>query len=242
MSDEHKKYSTYRVWKGWDSMFTYSQDKADYFKGETVGLGITQSDVLEIGFGSGDLMQWMIDKGARACGIEINPELIDSARNRGVRIIDQNTENLTEKYADSFDTIIAFDVFEHLTISQIKDWLVLVERMLRPGGHLPLRFPNAQSPFGLAPQNGDPTHLTPLSRSVFENLLVNSGLGIVRYGHEYRATGRKASSIVARAVRSMARDLITYVLNFIYSSDIPYDPVVTLRVRKMGARLDTHNQ
>ena len=53
-------YSGYEAWKGWDDLFSYTPYKADYFAGETRGLAIAGAEVLEIGFGSGDFLQWAI--------------------------------------------------------------------------------------------------------------------------------------------------------------------------------------
>ena len=233
MSSGLELYSCYESWKGWSRLFEYTAEKADYFRGETAALAIRGADVLEIGFGSGDLLQWMVDQGGRVSGSEINPVLIQAATDRGIPIIDSEIECVSEKYESAFDTIIALDVFEHLTMPQIEARLEAIERMLRSGGHLLLRFPNAQSPFGLAPQCGDPTHLSFLSKSVFESLLARRSMVIVGYGHEYRAKGRRLRSRFVRRARSICRDLISIILNAVYSTDIPYDPVVVIRIKKL---------
>ena len=106
------------------------------------------------------------------------------------------------------------------------------ERMLKPGGHLLMRFPNAQSPFGLVPQHGDPTHRSYLSRSVFEQLIQGSAFEIVRYDHEFRVKGRTPAVFVVRLIRYLMRDLISACFNFIYTTRIPYDAVVVISLRK----------
>ena len=103
---------------------------------------------------------------------------------------------------------------------------------LKPGGHLILRFPNAQSPFGLAPQNGDPTHKTGLSRSAFEQLIQGTSFEIVRYAPSFRIGGGGLATRLVRRLRHTARDLIGGLLNAIYAQDIPWDPVVVLVLRK----------
>ena len=226
-------YESYERWKGWDKLFAYTREKADYFKGETADLAIKDADVLEIGFGCGDLLQWMIDQGARVSGAEVNPVLIQAAIDRGVPIIDPVIEDICCSYANAYDTIIAFDVFEHFTFAQIEVRLMAIERMLKPGGQLLLRFPNAQSPFGLAPQYGDPTHVSSLSKSVIESFLARRSLVVVRYGHEYRARGVNLMKAAGRFFRSTCRDVVSKVLNIIFSTDIPYDPVVVIVLKKI---------
>jgi hypothetical protein len=97
-----------------------------------------------------------------------------------------------------------------------------------------MRFPNSQSPFGLAPQNGDPTHKTALSRSIFEQLIQGTAFEIVRYAPSFRVRRGSVGKRLGILLRSAARDLISCSLNAIYAQDIPWDPVVVLVLRKAG--------
>ena len=225
-------YTDYESWKGWDTLFRYTPDKADYFSGETRGLAIAAADVLEIGFGSGDFIQWAADRGARVAGTEINPVLLDAAGERGIALIDADFERVAGDHRERFDTIVAFDVFEHFSLDEILLRLRAAEKMLKPGGHLVLRFPNGQSPFGLAPQHGDPTHRSRLSRSALEPLVRGSAFEFVRYGHPFRARGRTPGVFLMRLVRHFLRDVLSACINFIYATRIPYDAVVVLVLRK----------
>jgi len=226
-------YSGYEQWKGWDKPFTYSAEDAAYFVGETRGLKIDGADLLEIGFGSGAFLAWARDRGARIAGVEIIPQLIAAAKERNVELLPADFENIAKQYAARFDTIVAFDVFEHLTLDEIVTRLSACGILLKPGGHLVLRFPNAQSPFGLAPQYGDPTHKTGLSRGAFEQLIQGIPLHAVRYAPSFRlrASG-SAKRRLGRALRYALRDLIGRALNAIYAQDIPWDPVVVLVLQK----------
>ena len=141
-------------------------------------------------------------------------------------------EEVAQSHAGRFDTIAAFDVFEHFAMAAIVTRLKAAEIMLKPGGCLVLRFPNAQSPFGLAPQNGDPTHMAALSRSVFEQLIQGTSFTIERYAPSYRIGGGSVPKRLVRRLRYTARDVIAAALNFIYAMDIPWDPVVVLVLRR----------
>ena len=69
------------------------------------------------------------------------------------------------QWADgSFDLVVAFDVLEHVPPAEALAFLRALLRVLRPGGCVLLRFPNADSPFGLAHQNADVTHLNTIGR------------------------------------------------------------------------------
>jgi len=228
-------YAGYENWKGWTKPFTFTSEEAVYFTGETRGVAVADADVLEIGFGSGSFLAWARTKGARVAGIEIIPALLAAAKEAGVELLAGDFERATGARVPRFDTIIAFDVFEHLAIDEIHAELAGCAGLLRPGGHLVLRFPNAQSPFGLAPQHGDPTHKAYLSRSVFEQLIQGTPWQIARYGPAYRVRGGGLAKGTVRAIRYAVRDLIATALNFVYTQSIPWDPVVVLVMRKDGA-------
>jgi 2-polyprenyl-3-methyl-5-hydroxy-6-metoxy-1,4-benzoquinol methylase len=225
-------YRQYEVWKGWDRPFAFSPEEAAYFAGETRGLKIKEADVFEIGFGSGSFLAWARQQGARIAGTEINDVLVGAARVYGVELLPAAFEAVAVEHAARFDTIVAFDVFEHFALDEIVARLEAVEVMLRPDGHLALRFPNAQSPFGLAAQFGDPTHKTALSRSAFEQLMHGTSFEVVRYQGSYRIGGGTLLKRMARATRSGLQRLIARTLNFIYAQNIPWDPVVVLVLRK----------
>lgn len=225
-------YHGYETWKGWDRPFTYTAEEAVYFAGETSGTKIEDGDVLEIGFGSGSLLAWARDQGARVAGVEINPVLLAAARDFGVDLLPAELETVAGSNAGRFDTIIAFDVFEHFVLETIVARLRAAETMLKPGGRLILRFPNAQSPFGLVPQNGDPTHISALSRGVFEHLIQATEFRVARYAPSFRVPGGGLVKSLVRRFRYVARDMIARSLNAIYAQNIPWDPVVVLVLRK----------
>lgn len=234
-SGEPAPYAGYENWKGWKSLFTYSGEDASYFVGETRGLVIAGGDVLEIGFGAGSFLAWARDQRANIAGAEIIPALIDAAKREEIELLPADFERLGSSHATRFDTIAALDVFEHLSTAEIADKLRACELMLKPGGHLLLRFPNAQSPFGLAPQNGDLTHRMALSRGVFEQLMQGTEFEVVRYAPAFRIGGGGLAKGFIRRLRYAARDLIGAFLNAIYTSNIPWDPVVVLVLEKKMA-------
>jgi len=225
-------YARYEAWKGWVTPFAVSADERRYFAGETRGLAIRDADVLEIGFGSGSFLAWAREQGARVAGTEINEVLLKAARERFIELLDPAIERIAAAHAGHFDTIAAFDVFEHFTIAEIVVRLEAAATMLKPGGHLLLRFPNGQSPFGLEPQHGDPTHKMALSRSIFEQLIQGMPLTIVGYRAAHAIGGGGAVKSIARGCRALARGAISRLLNAIYATDIPWDPVVVLVLRR----------
>jgi SAM-dependent methyltransferase len=194
---------------------------------------IAGGKLLEIGFGSGSFLAWARNRGAQVSGIEIIPSLLEAAKQEGIELLPHEIELHAAQFAGRFDTIIAFDVFEHFTLPEILARLDAAATMLKPGGHRVLRFPNAQSPFGLAPQNGDPTHKTALSRGVFEQMIQERPFEIARYRGSYRIGGGPLKTRVARALRRRLQDAVGRALNAIWALSIPWDPVVVLVMRKV---------
>ncbi|HEY8260940.1 MAG TPA: class I SAM-dependent methyltransferase [Methylosinus sp.] len=218
----------YPLWKKWDRPFAYTAEEAAYFTGETRDLAISGAEVLEIGFGSGAFLAWARARGARVAGVEINSVLQEAARREAIELLSPDLEAAARDHAGRFDTIVAFDVFEHLRPDDLVPALRATCAMLKPGGRLALRFPNGQSPFGLAPQHGDPTHRSALSKALLEYHLQALPLDCVRYGGVYRIGAAGLKRRVGRWARGLLQDALGAALNALYASDIPFDPVVVL--------------
>lgn len=236
MTKDLQLYARYERWKDWNRPFSFTSDEARYFKGECRGIRISGASLLEIGFGSGSFLSWACADGATVCGTELNAAAVRAAESRGILLLTPDLGAVSEKYRDYFDTIIAFDVFEHLSIAEIQETLEAAEKMLKDGGHLLLRFPNAQSPFGLAPLYGDPTHKSALSRSVFDLLLQSRALSVVRYNGAFRIGAGGLMRAIKRNTRYALQSALAATLRFVYATDIPYDPVVTLVIRKSAEK------
>ena len=226
--DKNNLYHGYERWKGWDEPFSFSPDDADYYAGECREARIKGADVLEVGFGQGGFLAWAGRQGARLSGTEINDKLCQLAGAQGVELLPVELTDIAADHAGRFDTIVAFDVFEHMQLDEIGDSLRACDTMLKAGGHLIMRFPNGQSPFGLAPQHGDPTHKTALSLAKLEPLLQRTGFKVVRYGAAYSAPGRGGGKRLVRALRKILRKGLSTVFNFAYAQATVWDPVVTL--------------
>lgn len=230
--DSRRHYSRYEEWKGWSQYFLFEDEDAEYFSGELHGVDIAGKRVLEMGFGSGSFLAWARAQGAGICGTEINERSLAEARQFGVEILDAAIETIASQHRERFDVVVAFDLFEHFTLDEIITRIGAVETMLCPGGHLILRFPNGQSPFGLAPQNADITHKTALSKHKLEQICQRTSLQVRRYAGSYRVRGPIGMKRAVRSLRYLARDLLGAMLNLVYACNIPWDPVVVLVMQK----------
>jgi SAM-dependent methyltransferase len=231
-------YASYDGWKGWKAPFVCDADTAGYFAAELAAFPVTDRRILEIGFGNGEFLAWARNKGAVVSGCEVTPAAVAAAEAAGIPLISPDFETDPAAHGH-FDIIAAFDVFEHLDPPTIVAKLAAIGRMLNPTGILLLRYPNGQSPYGLASQNGDATHVTALSRAKIEQYATGTGLETVRYGGVARGSAPSAAKACVRAIRYALRNLHRRVIHFVYATDVELEPVVThVLARSTGADTD----
>lgn len=80
-------------------------------------------------------------QGCRVTGIELNPNLAETAASRLDKVVQQSIEEIpSAAFADEFDCIVCGDVLEHL----IDPWAVVAKLAgwLRPGGRIVATLPN----------------------------------------------------------------------------------------------------
>lgn len=202
--------SSYLAWKNWShsSFGQLSKTDSAYFSAEIGRAGLSRCSrplaVLEIGFGNGNFLAYATRQGWGICGTEINKELIDQAQRRNFTVYNQDFIQSCRPAA--FDLIVAFDVIEHIPSDQIQSFFGCVKNMLRSGGVFLARFPNADSPFGLEGQNGDPSHLNALGVGKIKYFATQVGLGI-------RFLGPAASPIWTGRLPSTVRNILTRPLH-----------------------------
>jgi SAM-dependent methyltransferase len=92
---------------------------------------------LEIGGNVGAFSAFIASKGYSVQGVEIQPQLAEYQRKRGIRCV----ESLDELPASNrYDYIVLMDVLEH--IPNCKEFLESLRLFLRPQGRVFLQFPN----------------------------------------------------------------------------------------------------
>jgi len=100
------------------------------------------SEVLEVGCGTGLLLERMATFCSLARGVDLSPGMLEHARERGLSVDEGSATDLP--YADeSFDVVCSFKVLAH--VRDIERALVEMTRVTRPGGTLVLEFYNRHS-------------------------------------------------------------------------------------------------
>jgi SAM-dependent methyltransferase len=89
--------------------------------------------VLEVGCGTGLVMQRIAGFAARVRGIDVSPGMLARARERGLEVQEGSATALP--FADGeFDVVCAFKVLAH--VDPVEPALAEMARVTRPGGHL----------------------------------------------------------------------------------------------------------
>lgn len=107
-------------------------------------LPTTPGRLLDLGCGSGDLLQAAKERGWDAEGLDFDPLVVETARRRGLPVHLGSIASRGYR-ADSFDAVVMSHVVEH--VSDPVTVLQECRRVLKPGRRLVLATPNADSWF-----------------------------------------------------------------------------------------------
>lgn len=213
----------YRDWKSWDAASFGNLDAVDqrYLELELSTSGISlslASKVLEIGFGNGSFATYCKRAGSSYAATEIDPELVERARQSGIDAIVAPEDLTTAFPGEQFDLIACFDVLEHLTHDQITAMLTQFRALLAPGGRVLARFPSGDSPFSVAMYNGDITHRSWIGRGAVLQFCVATGLAAEQIRHPaLPLTGVGIKRMIRRAPIAAVRWLTRkFVQTFFY--------------------------
>jgi ubiquinone/menaquinone biosynthesis C-methylase UbiE len=111
-------------------------------------------DVLEVGCGTGLLMERLRGRCVSLTGLDISPGMAARARKRGHHVTVGSADSLPFE-DESFDLVYSFKVLAH--IEPIEKALAEISRVLRPGGHFVGDFYNPWSIRGLIKALKPPT-------------------------------------------------------------------------------------
>lgn len=112
---------------------------------------------LEVGCGTGLIMDRIRDRAEHVAGIDISPGMLQGAIARGLDVVQGDATALP--FADaSFDVVYSFKVLAHVEAIDVA--LREMVRVTKPGGHLVLEFYNRQSLRYVAKRVGGPQKIS----------------------------------------------------------------------------------
>lgn len=102
----------------------------------------TGREVLEVGCGTGLLLETIAGFASRAVGVDLSPGMLERARARNLEVEEASATSLPFDDA-SFDVVCSFKVLAH--VREIQQAMTEMLRVTRPGGTLVLEFYNRRS-------------------------------------------------------------------------------------------------
>jgi len=135
------------------------------------------AEVLDVGCGRGEFLELLRDHGITARGIDLNVEMVERCRAKGLDASVADANSYLAGLADaSLGGLIATQVVEHLRPDDLMRFLELAELRLRPGAPIVLETinPSSWSAF-FESYIRDLTHVRPVHPDTLRHLLVASG-------------------------------------------------------------------
>jgi O-antigen chain-terminating methyltransferase len=145
------------------------------------------ADVLDVGCGRGEFLELLAAAGVRARGIDLNHEMAETCRGRGLDVTEADAVSYLTSVADaSLGGIFAAQVVEHLKPQYLLRFLELASQKLRPGGRIVLETLNPACWVAFFDSYiRDITHVWPLHPDTLRYLVTASGFS--RVDVEYRS-------------------------------------------------------
>jgi len=136
-----------------------------------------RSDVLDIGCGRGEFLDLLTSRGIRARGIDVNPEMVELCRARGLDVTATDAVGYLSGLEDgALGGIFSAQVVEHLQPAYLLRFLELAYHKLAPGGPLVLETLNPACWVAFFDSYiRDITHVWPLHPDTLKYLVTASG-------------------------------------------------------------------
>ncbi|MBN1937166.1 MAG: class I SAM-dependent methyltransferase [Anaerolineae bacterium] len=102
--------------------------------------------VVDLGCGSGDFVELLVETGIDAVGVDADPDAIQVVLQRGLKAVNQDVfVYLDEIEPATIDGVFAGHLAEHLAYEKVFELIELAYRALKPGGVIVLATPDPRS-------------------------------------------------------------------------------------------------
>lgn len=185
----------------------------------------TDNKVLDIGCYDGTVGSKLIKKGNDVYGIEINREVIEISKQKGIKVITQDIECQFGFENNFFDVVVAAELIEHILDTDF--FIEEIKRVLKPDGILVLTTPNIASlgrrlfllfgrnPYFEAslgyPLEAHAGHIRFFTKDLLYGFLKHKGFEILEFTSDvinFDSSGKIASKLFANLFPTLGRSLI----------------------------------
>ena len=162
-------------------------DFVDRFRGTDAGLADAYADlidrladhepVLDIGCGSGFLIEALASRGVEARGVDTDADLVLAATRRGLDVTQQSASSaLAGAVPHSLGAVVMLHVVEHLSPAEVPQVVRSAQQALWDGGLLVIETPNASSLYAHSHSFWlDPTHVRMVPAAYLQMVLTQAG-------------------------------------------------------------------
>jgi SAM-dependent methyltransferase len=137
--------------------------------------------VVDLGCGRGELIELLKEDGISAYGVDVEPDMVALARERGLEVVEEDAiAHLESLEPGAVDGVVALHVVEHLDAVNLGRLVELAADRLADGGILVLETPNPESlTAGSVNFHRDPTHVRPIHPDTLSFLCESAGFSEV---------------------------------------------------------------
>ena len=179
---------------GFENLFRGAQEEIHSRLTEYLPYFDGASDVLDLGCGRGEFLALLRESGISARGVDINGEMVEKCRTRGLRAdVGGALRFLEQQPDDSLGGLFAAQVVEHLEPAYLIRVLAIASQKLRPGSKIILETINPACWFAFFDAYiRDITHVRPLHPDTLKYLLGASGFQktTIRYTSPFPDEGK----------------------------------------------------
>jgi SAM-dependent methyltransferase len=151
------------LYLGFEEIFRGSEDFIRERHRSYVDLLASHSPVLDVGSGRGELLELLKEAGVEARGIDLDPAMVERAREKGVVVEEADAISYLESQPPhSLGAIAAIHVIEHLPYENLLRFFELARERLVPGGVLLFETVNPHALEAFKAFWVDPTHRAPI--------------------------------------------------------------------------------
>ncbi len=175
------------------------------------------ADVLDLGCGRGEFLALLRDHGITARGLDINHEMVEVCRARGLSVDEGDAVTFLRSLPDgALGGLMAAQVVEHFQPAYLLQFLDLAQQKLRPGSTIVLETLNPACWLAFFDAYiRDITHAWPLHPDTLKYLVVASGFQQVdvEYMSPYPVQARLQHCQVPQEVASLGMVNLVHVFN-----------------------------